>query len=95
MSNAAFVLVTISQMLRALLASTAPLPQTTVIVPADNVSIAGLVSDVQMIQKGDPNYIRPVDGTNFEVPTSTVDVSSTRLFLDTPAPYSVFSQSQS
>jgi hypothetical protein len=68
------------------------------ILPED--SYRGLLSNVKMLlehdditttpRPSDPDYIRPVDGTNFQAPMSTVEVSSTPLFLDTPSPYSVF-----
>lgn len=83
---------TLLQMYHALLVTTTGMPTSTIIVPADNVSIAGLTSDMQMISQNDPNYIRPVDGTNFQVSTTTVEATSTRLFLDTPALYDVFKQ---
>ena len=103
-TNPAFVLLTIRQLLHALLVSSAiAYPGQTYLpvmpVPADNVTVAGLASDVQLIDNNEQSgeytdYIAPVNPEGIVAPTSTVEVTSTRLFID-PAPmYNVFNAPQ-
>jgi hypothetical protein len=91
-----FTLMVIGQLLRALLASTAQHDANSYMpVTADNVTVAGLTSDVQLIASPfDPNYIKPMDPRGFIVPTSSVAVSVTPDFDQPKAMYDVWSQSK-
>lgn len=85
----------ISQMLRGLVSSTAQMPATYMPVPSDNVTIAGLQSDVTLINQNEhrfSDYIGPVNPNGIVAPTSTVEPTTTQLFLNTPAMYDVFKQ---
>src|ERR1700679_1126154 len=96
MNNPSFVLLVVAQLLRALVATTAPQATTAIMpVPADNVTVAGLQSDVSLIEARDPNYINPVNPAGMVVPPSTVSApTSTRVFIPTPAMYNVFDETK-
>lgn len=92
-NNPLFVLTVIAQLLRALSSSTAQLPSSTIIVPSDHVSIAGLTSDVQLIQQNeshDISVINQVGPNGITVPTSTVTSTPERIFLPSGSMYRVW-----
>lgn len=80
MNKASVTLLVIAQLLRAVIALNGGNSTSTMPVPADNVTVAGLQSDVQMIDQRDPNYIRPISPDGFVVPTTTTPEAPARLF---------------